>query len=120
MEFIFSLSYWNENCKSIVHTISIAVQIMTVCYNFKECLQRGEFPSTCGVIQSLREICNEPFLKDAPSSSSLPKWCFLDQEPPKPFTSILGYDPLANISLDQVNLVFLTQELTTTGMLVMY
>jgi len=80
----------------------------------QECLQRGEFPSTCGVIQSLREICNEPFLKDAPSSSSLPKWCFLDQEPPKPFTSILGYDPLANISLDQVNLVFLTQELTTT------
>ena len=85
--------------------------------NTQECLQRGELPSICGVIQTLREICNQPSLEDLSlSSKSLPSWCLLDQDPPRPFSSILGYDPLANISLDQVNLVFLSQELTTTGM----
>ena len=87
--------------------------------NTQECLQRGELPSICGVIQTLREICNEPLKQDpAVSAASLPSWCLLGQESPKPFSNILGYDPLANISLDQVNLVFLSQELTTTGMVI--
>jgi len=81
----------------------------------QECLQRGELPSVCGVIQTLREICNQPVLEEASASSnSLPSWCHLDQTPPRPFSSILSYDPLQNISLDQVNLVFLSQEMTTT------
>jgi len=81
----------------------------------QECLQRGALPSICGIIQSLREICNEPLTRDANAvSKSLPSWCILDHEPPRQFSNILGYDPLANISLDQVNLVFLSQELTTT------
>ena len=75
----------------------------------------------CNAIQSLREICNEivePRPVAAPGSGSgrwLPDWCYLDKRQPALWSNIQHYRPLANISLDQINLVFLSQEMTTTG-----
>ena len=77
----------------------------------------------CNAIQSLREICNEivePRTAAAavPGSGSgrwLPDWCYLDKRQPALWSNIQHYRPLDNISLDQINLVFLSQEMTTTG-----
>ena len=70
------------------------------------------------VVQRLREICNEPVSTSSKSSSlscSLPDWCYLDKHQSSHWSNIKKYDPLENISLDQINLVFLSQEVTTTG-----
>ena len=71
----------------------------------------------CGAIQSLREICNELVEADSsPCSASLPDWCHLDRAHTRLWHNITdSYKPLENISLDQINLVFLSQEMTTTG-----
>ena len=71
----------------------------------------------CGAIQSLREICNELVEADSsPCPSSLPDWCHLDRAQSRLWQNITdSYNPLENISLDQINLVFLSQEMTTTG-----
>jgi len=69
------------------------------------------------VVQRLREICNEPVSTSSKSSSlscSLPDWCYLDKHQSSHWSNIKKYDPLENISLDQINLVFLSQEVTTT------
>ena len=71
----------------------------------------------CGAIQSLREICNELVEADSsPCPASLPDWCHLDRAQSRLWQNITdSYNPLENISLDQINLVFLSQEMTTTG-----
>ena len=71
----------------------------------------------CGAIQSLREICNELVEAESPPCpASLPDWCILDRTQTRVWSNITdSYKPLENISLDQINLVFLSQEMTTTG-----
>ena len=71
----------------------------------------------CGAIQSLREICNELLESDSDlRPSSLPDWCHLDRVQSRLWSNITdSYNPLENVSLDQINLVFLSQEMTTTG-----
>ena len=72
-------------------------------------------------VQVLREICNQPISSSSssssfsPSQSSLPDWCFINKSQSSVFSKVQEYHPLENISLDQVNLVFLSQEMTTTG-----
>ena len=70
-------------------------------------------------VQVLREICNRPLPSSSSSSpcksSSLPDWCFINKSQSPVFSKVQEYHPLENISLDQVNLVFLSQEMTTTG-----
>ena len=84
-------------------------------------MQDRDLRVVCNAIQSLREICNEivePRPAAAPGSGSgrwLPDWCYLDKRQPALWSNIQHYRPLDNISLDQINLVFLSQEMTTTG-----
>ena len=84
-------------------------------------MQDRDLRVVCNAIQSLREICNEivePRPVAVPGSGSgrwLPDWCYLDKRQPALWSSIQHYRPLDNISLDQINLVFLSQEMTTTG-----
>ena len=67
------------------------------------------------VVSPVLQLHNTPVSSEARSIKNLsPR--LLDQDFLRPISSILGYDPLANISLDQEKLVFLSQELTTSGM----
>ena len=77
---------------------------------------QGNLLSVYGLIQQLRSICS-PNLQKPQQPSSLPSWCILDPSTPgAPFANLFQYDPLENISLDQVNMVFLNQELRTTAL----
>ena len=85
-------------------------------------MQDRDLRVVCNAIQSLREICNEIVEPRSPGSGSgsgsgrwLPDWCYLDKRQPAQWSNIQHYRPLDNISLDQINLVFLSQEMTTTG-----
>ena len=83
---------------------------------FQDCLVQGNLLSVYGLIQQLRSICS-PNLQKSQQPSSLPSWCILDPPTPGvPFANLFQYDPLENISLDQVNMVFLNQELRTTAL----
>ena len=66
-------------------------------------------------VQELREICNKPVPASSPTPSSLPDWCYVNKSQSSVFSRVQEYNPLEDISLDQVNLVFLSQEMTTTG-----
>ena len=83
------------------------------CTNFT--LQPGDLSSVCAAIQSLRQICAGPLERPQSSAGPLPAWCYLTPSHSPVLSSVLDYHPLHHISLDQVNLVFLSQELTTTG-----
>ena len=72
--------------------------------------------AVAGAVQVLREICNQPLPPtSSPGQTALPAWCFINKSQSSVFSRVQEYNPLENISLDQVNLVFLSQEMTTTG-----
>ena len=79
------------------------------------CVQPGDLNSVCAAIQTLRQICSGPLERPQFSEGPLPAWCYLTPSHSPVLSSVLDYHPLHHISLDQVNLVFLSQELTTTG-----
>ena len=67
-------------------------------------------------IQRLQQICSEPSSsKEKSESDSLPSWCYVDKTQSKLWSDVDKYQPLENIHLDHLNLVFLSQEMTTTG-----
>ena len=67
-------------------------------------------------IQRLQQICSEPSSsKEKSESDSLPSWCYVNKTQSKLWSDVDKYQPLENIHLDHLNLVFLSQEMTTTG-----
>ena len=82
---------------------------------FQESLLGGDLLSVSTIIQQLRAICSPP-LRDPHPAPALPSWCILDSPENSRFNNLFQYDPLENVSLDQVNMVFLSQELQTTAL----
>ena len=81
----------------------------------QESLLGGDLLSVSSIIQKLRVICS-PALRDPHPAPALPSWCILDSPESSRFNNLFQYDPLENVSLDQVNMVFLSQELRTTAL----
>ena len=77
----------------------------------------------CDMINSLCCICNHPSLVSHDSLTThtrgvaLPQSALLDKTPLRHTQNLLAYHPFKHIHLDSLNLVFLKQELTTTGKL---
>ena len=88
---------------------------------FQASPQRGKVASVCNIMHFLRCICSYlSLVSDEPpprSSHTLSKWAWLDKTPHRHKQNLLEYDPFQQIHLDSLNLVFLKQELTTTGTL---
>ena len=67
------------------------------------------------VVSPVLQLLNTPVSSEARPTDLSPR--LLDQDFLRPISSILAYHhPLANISLNQEKLVFLSQELTPSGM----
>ena len=82
-------------------------------------LKSGDLTSVCTVMRQLRSICNHP---SPPSTANLvtphsvpPTWSRLNPLPARRVQQLVAPDPLTSVSLENLNLVFLKQELTTTG-----
>ena len=87
----------------------------------QELLQTGDVGTVCSVVQDLRRICNSASLFSTPvrrhhrTSTRLPAWTRLHPRPARLVEKLLESRPLDTVSLENINLVFLKQELTTTG-----
>ena len=84
-------------------------------------IKSGDLNCVSSMVQHLRNICNhsdslvyppsEPsFFSRTPSDVS--------PEPPRALSRLLQVSPLDSVSMDNMNLVFLKQELSTTGRLI--
>jgi hypothetical protein len=90
----------------------------------QELLKKGDVGRVGSVVQQLRRICNSGSLAagtppTSPPSSSrgrvVPAWARLHPRPARQLEKLLEPRPLHTVSLENINLVFLKQELTTTG-----
>ena len=98
---------------------SLNIEAINFSLYFLQDHNQRDLRGVCTAIQSLREICNTPVvsrLSSPESSRTLPSWCYLDKTQHQQWSNIQQYNPLENISLEHINLVFLCQEMTTTGM----
>ena len=102
-------------------------------------LKSGDLSSVCSMVQDLRTICNHSSLVYPallqPSSSSVKSTAAAEDNgapaaaschhhhhlaevsphPPRALSRLLRESPLDSVSMDNMNLVFLKQELSTTG-----
>ena len=114
-------TYQKEVCSGHPECIYASLNIEAINFSlyFLQDHNQRDLRGVCTAIQSLREICNTPVvsrLSSPESSRTLPSWCYLDKTQHQQWSNIQQYNPLENISLEHINLVFLCQEMTTTGM----
>jgi len=84
--------------------------------NTQEMLKGGDLSSVCSIVQQLRNICNHSSLVSTSPHplSSPPRLKEVCPHPPRPLTKLLSESALDRVSFDNMNLVFLKQELSTT------
>ena len=85
-------------------------------------IKSGDLSCVSSMVQHLRNICNHsdslvhpPCTTPSLLSREPPD---VSPEPPRALSRLLHVSPLDSVSMDNMNLVFLKQELSTTGRLI--